>query len=138
MQVDDGNCWRCGELVTARRMRQWYLLRSRFSHELRSLDSLTHWSDTVKDLVRAYLQAEDDAERSPRARRHEWLVSRQRGWGTPIPIVHCESCGPVAVPHEQLPVRLPLDLDWSLGARALKAAPGFGAVPCPRCRRALS
>ena len=66
-------------------------------------------------------------------RLRDWGISRQRAWGCPIPIVHCEACGAVPVPDHQLPVRLPDDLDFSLPGNALDHHPTWRHVPCPRC-----
>jgi len=69
-------------------------------------------------------------------RLRDWLISRQRYWGTPIPIIHCEACGEVPVPEDQLPIVLPsaegLDLKPK-GSSPLGAAIEWASVPCPNC-----
>ena len=67
-------------------------------------------------------------------RLRDWLVSRQRYWGPPIPIVHCPSCGEVPVPDEELPVLLPEDVDFQPGGESpLARHPTWKFVSCPRC-----
>ncbi len=73
-------------------------------------------------------------EKITRYRLHDWGISRQRYWGAPIPIIHCETCGPVAVPEEDLPVRLPENVDFSEGIVTLANLPEFYKTICPNCK----
>ncbi|HOQ97984.1 MAG TPA: leucine--tRNA ligase [Anaerolineae bacterium] len=67
-------------------------------------------------------------------RLRDWLISRQRYWGTPIPIVYCERCGTVPVPEEQLPVLLPSDAEFlPTGESPLRYHEGFRQTTCPQC-----
>ncbi|MDT8331354.1 leucine--tRNA ligase [Roseomonas gilardii] len=66
-------------------------------------------------------------------RLRDWGVSRQRYWGCPIPAIHCEACGVVPVPAEQLPVRLPEDVDFSKPGNPLDHHPTWKHVSCPQC-----
>jgi leucyl-tRNA synthetase len=66
----------------------------------------------------------------------DWGVSRQRAWGTPIPFVHCAKCGIVPVPEAQLPVVLPLDLDFASKGAPLAEHAGFVNTACPQCGEA--
>ncbi len=66
-------------------------------------------------------------------RLRDWGVSRQRYWGTPIPIVHCAACGPVAVPRDQLPVVLPEDVTFDVPGNPLDRHPTWAHVACPAC-----
>jgi leucyl-tRNA synthetase len=66
-------------------------------------------------------------------RLRDWGVSRQRYWGTPIPIIHCAKCGPVAVPRDQLPVVLPEDVTFDVPGNPLDRHPTWKHVACPTC-----
>jgi leucyl-tRNA synthetase len=66
-------------------------------------------------------------------RLRDWGVSRQRYWGTPIPVIHCDSCGPVGVPREQLPVVLPEDVSFDIPGNPLDRHPSWSNVDCPKC-----
>ncbi len=67
-------------------------------------------------------------------RLRDWLISRQRYWGAPIPVVYCEKCGIVPVPEEQLPVLLPKDVDFSVvGKSPITTSPTFAETTCPHC-----
>ncbi|KAE8412614.1 hypothetical protein BDV36DRAFT_271033 [Aspergillus pseudocaelatus] len=70
-------------------------------------------------------------------RLRDWLISRQRYWGAPIPIIHCGDCGPVPVPEDQLPVKLPkIEGDWLKGKRGnpLESSDEWVRTECPRCQ----
>jgi len=66
-------------------------------------------------------------------RLRDWGVSRQRYWGTPIPIIHCDGCGPVPVPRDQLPVVLPEDVSFDVPGNPLDRHPTWKHVDCPAC-----
>jgi leucyl-tRNA synthetase len=66
-------------------------------------------------------------------RLRDWGVSRQRYWGTPIPNIHCDACGPVGVPREQLPIVLPEDVSFDVPGNPLDRHPTWGRVDCPKC-----
>jgi leucyl-tRNA synthetase len=68
-----------------------------------------------------------------RYKAFDWVVSRQRSWGTPIPIVYCQSCGTVPVPREQLPILLPLDIHPTGAGNPLAELEDFVNVDCPSC-----
>ena len=89
--------------------------------------------DAIQDVNR-WLDEQGKGRAAVSYRLRDWLVSRQRYWGAPIPIIHCPSCGEVRVPEDQLPVLLPDDVDFSpQGESPLAKHPGFSNVHCPAC-----
>ncbi|WP_454946778.1 leucine--tRNA ligase [Cryptobacterium curtum] len=80
----------------------------------------------------ADLEARGCGRRKVEFRLRDWLISRQRYWGNPIPAIHCPTCGVVPVPEEDLPVRLPEDIDLAAG-ETLATHEGFVKCTCPRC-----
>jgi leucyl-tRNA synthetase len=82
----------------------------------------------------AWLEAEGKGQGQDNFRLRDWLISRQRYWGVPIPVVHCPSCGTVPVPDDQLPVELPQDVEFSgRGASPLAKLDHWVNVFCPTC-----
>jgi leucyl-tRNA synthetase len=81
-----------------------------------------------------WLEEEGKGKAAVTYRLRDWLISRQRYWGTPIPIIYCDSCGTVPVPEEDLPVLLPEDAEFMpTGESPLKLDPDFYNTQCPRC-----
>ncbi|MBN2005648.1 MAG: leucine--tRNA ligase [Anaerolineae bacterium] len=84
--------------------------------------------------VTAWLAGRGQGKAAVNYRLHDWLISRQRYWGAPIPIVYCDTCGVVPVPYEDLPVLLPDDVDFMpTGESPLKYHEGFLHTTCPKC-----
>jgi leucyl-tRNA synthetase len=84
--------------------------------------------------ISADLEARDEGKAAVSYRIRDWLVSRQRYWGAPIPVVYCDGCGIVPVPDEDLPVRLPETVDYAgSGENPLRRDRAFLDVACPRC-----
>ncbi len=75
------------------------------------------------------------AQRQVNFRLRDWGISRQRYWGCPIPIIHCEECGVVPVPEKDLPVTLPEDVTFDRPGNPLDHHPTWKRVNCPQCGR---
>ena len=79
-------------------------------------------------------EAEGFGKRRVNYRLRDWLISRQRYWGAPIPVIYCPTCGEVLVPEEELPVRLPEDVKFDAGAKSpLATSEAFLNCTCPKC-----
>jgi leucyl-tRNA synthetase len=89
--------------------------------------------DEAKAAVIARAEAEGWGEGQTQYRLRDWGVSRQRYWGTPIPIIHCDFCGVMPVPRSQLPVVLPEDVTFDIPGNPLDRHPTWKNVPCPNC-----
>ncbi len=84
--------------------------------------------------ITQWLEAQDCGKAEVQYRLKDWLISRQRYWGMPIPILHCEKCGLVPVPEKDLPVDLPDNVDLSsIGNSPLSRVPEWLNVACPKC-----
>ncbi|HEY8500391.1 MAG TPA: leucine--tRNA ligase [Clostridia bacterium] len=91
-------------------------------------------SEKARDEIVKKLEKEGKGEKKVNYRLRDWLVSRQRYWGSPIPIVYCEQCGIVPVPEEQLPVELPYDVEFTPdGESPLLRCESYINTVCPEC-----
>ncbi|MGE0650116.1 MAG: leucine--tRNA ligase, partial [Alphaproteobacteria bacterium] len=88
-----------------------------------------------KALIAARLEGEGRGKREVLYRLRDWGVSRQRYWGCPIPVIHCEACGIVPVPESELPVTLPDDVELDVPGNPLDLHPSWKHVACPTCGR---
>src|SRR5688572_18881878 len=97
----------------------------------RFLDGLTTEQAAAEVISRA--EAQGWGQGTTTFRLRDWGVSRQRYWGTPIPIIHCETCGAVPVPRDQLPIVLPEDVSFDQPGNPLDRHPSWKDVSCPSC-----
>ncbi|MBD2538263.1 leucine--tRNA ligase [Coleofasciculus sp. FACHB-SPT36] len=99
------------------------------SDQFNGMDSIKAKTGIVE-----YAEKEGWGKARVQYRLRDWLISRQRYWGAPIPAIHCPSCGTVPVPDEDLPVRLPEEVEFTgRGASPLAQMEAFVNVPCPSC-----
>ncbi|MFZ5565460.1 MAG: leucine--tRNA ligase [Pseudomonadota bacterium] len=121
-----------GETFSTEAWAEWYADKARgVCVNSGVLDGLPY--KAAVDKVATLLAAQGLGEKKTTFRLRDWGISRQRYWGTPIPIIHCESCGPVPVPEQDLPVVLPQDLVPDGSGNPLNKCEAFLQVACPCC-----
>jgi len=90
-------------------------------------------SDEAKEKILEFLKAKNLATKKISYKIKDWNVSRQRYWGTPIPMIHCQNCGIVPVSYEDLPVLLPKDVNFTGHGNPLEQSESFLDTTCPKC-----
>jgi len=118
--------------------KQWDFSQSAFTDPGKLIES-RHYSgltsqEAFVEIANA-LEKEGLAERKVNYRLRDWSVSRQRYWGTPIPMIYCESCGTVPVPESDLPVLLPTEVEFTGVTSPLKTMASFYETTCPECHK---
>jgi leucyl-tRNA synthetase len=92
----------------------------------------------AKEAIADALEGKGLGEREINYRLRDWGISRQRYWGTPIPMIHCDGCGVIPVPETELPVVLPVDIDFRFdGTSPLSRLKSFHEVACPKCGKTV-
>ena len=134
-QAEGGTCERCDSEVETREMRQWFLRITDYAQRL--LDNLEwiDWSPKTKKAQQYWIGRDEE---TGDYRLHDWCISRQRYWGTPIPVIHCDECGAVPVSEDDLPVLLPFIEGFGpdgSGDSPLSRDEAFVKATCPRCGR---
>jgi leucyl-tRNA synthetase len=134
-QVINGECERCSAIAIQRELEQWFFKITQYAQRL--LDNLDRldWSEKVKTAQRNWI-GRDEIDGTVQYHLRDWLISRQRYWGPPIPIIYCDHCGIVPVPEEQLPVQLPETENWlpqGTGNSPLADIPEFVNTTCNSC-----
>ncbi len=121
-----------GEDFSLAGWREWYGDKNRgYCVNSGKYDGLSY--EAAVDAIAADLKAKDLGDKQVQWRLRDWGVSRQRYWGCPIPLIHCETCGTVPVPDDQLPVKLPEDCVPDGSGNPLLKRPDFLACACPKC-----
>lgn len=129
-QVINGKGWRSGAEVEQKSLNQWFLKITNYKDALlKDLEKLDNWPKNVKNMQINWIGQQDDGSFLLR----DWGLSRQRYWGCCIPIIYCEKCGTVPEKLENLPIKLPHDINFDLPGNPLDNHPTWKYTTCHQC-----
>ncbi len=138
-EVIDGKCERCGTAVEQKDKEQWMLAITKYADKLdRDLADLD-FVQQIKLAQKNWIGKKEemiDGKKVTTFNLHDWIFSRQRYWGEPIPLIHCEKCGVVPVPEKDLPLKLPKVKNYvptDTGESPLALISKWVNVKCPQC-----
>ena len=124
------------QVIEPEKVGEWDIDKSAFIGKGKCINSGDFDSLTFEEAFNAIAEALESkglGERQVNYRLRDWGVSRQRYWGCPIPIIHCERCGAVPVPEDDLPVSLPTDVEFDGVSSPIKRMPQWSRTICPDC-----
>ena len=91
------------------------------------------WKEAREDIIK-FIVSKKHGQKAVQFKLKDWLISRQRYWGTPIPIIYCDKCGTVPVPEKDLPVKLPKNVKFTGKGNPLETSEDFVNAKCPKCK----
>jgi leucyl-tRNA synthetase len=138
-EVVDGKCERCGTAVEQKDKEQWMLAITKYADRLDSALADLDFIDQVKLAQKNWIGKKEEIINGKKVitfNIHDWVFSRQRYWGEPIPLVHCEKCGVVPLPEKDLPLKLPKVKNYvptDTGESPLASIDKWVNTKCPKC-----
>jgi len=131
--LNEDECERCGSKVELRELNQWFFKISEYAERLFNDCQKLKWEDKYINPHRNWI-GKIDSEGFFEPNVRDWCISRQRYWGTPIPIIYCKECGEVLVEEKDLPVLLPYEINYSSNGKSpLESNADFVNTTCPKC-----
>jgi len=131
--INRDECERCGSKVEEKELEQWFFKVSDYAERMYEDCDQLDWEERHLNPHKAWIgRINKEGQFIPHV--HDWCISRQRYWGTPIPIVYCDKCGERSISEDQLPVELPYEVEYfSDGTAPLESNSDFVNTTCPSC-----